>query len=250
MESGARKRAAVVRRPFTQEEDVKLVEIMNSGRHRSWESIAREMGSRTARQVRERWSNYLSPSIRTDPWTEDEDQLLIDKINEVGRLWCSFSHFFNGRSENDIKNRWYSHLRFRTIEDSHGKLVFVKDPAQSPFPDRKKRKRVKVLPVQNVIRFMEERQAQQAQFVENQGNAAEQPPLQAPLPAPQVPQVPQAVAVVAAPRAVTKHHRCKMQDADFCSMSLNESWDHLLENLTVEKYAIDVVDEEVELDFY
>lgn len=248
MEAGPRKRAAVVRRPFTQEEDVKLVEIMNSGRYRSWESIAREMGSRTARQVRERWSNYLSPSIRTDPWTEDEDQLLIDKINEVGRLWCSFSHFFNGRSENDIKNRWYSHLRFRTIEDPHGKLVFVKDPAQSPFPDRKKRKRVKVLPVQNVIRFMEERQAQQAQSVENQGHAPEHPPLQAPLQAPLQP--PRGGAVAAAPRAVTKHHRSRTQDADLGALIPNASWDHLLENLTFEKYALDVADEEVELDFY
>jgi hypothetical protein len=67
-------------------------------------------------QCRERWSNYLSPNIRSDPWTEAEDRLVVEKMNEDHFSWSLIAPFFNGRSDNDIKNRWYSHLKYETIQ--------------------------------------------------------------------------------------------------------------------------------------
>ena len=152
------------RRPFTVEEDARLLDIMTSLQIVNWEQVAAHFNGRTSRQCRERWLNYLNPSIRTGPWTEYEDELLLEKVNELGRCWSSIGKFFNGRSENDIKNRWYSHLRYRTVEND-GKFQFVNDPSESLFPYRKTRKRVKVSPQQNAIRVLE--QLKRKQIVEN-----------------------------------------------------------------------------------
>lgn len=161
------KKQAVPRRPFTVEDDAKLIEMMNNSHFVNWDIIAQKMGNRSSRQCRERWVNYLSPGIRTDPWTEAEDQLLISKMNELGRCWSTIGRFFNGRSENDIKNRWYSHLRYRSIEHC-GKIQIVTDPSLSPFPERKKRKRAKVSPQQNALYLLEQqKQKKEMEEIQN-----------------------------------------------------------------------------------
>ena len=161
-----------VRRPFTVDEDARLLDIMIKQRFINWEQVASSLGGRSSRQCRERWVNYLNPSIRTDPWNEAEDQLLLEKVNELGRCWSMIGKFFNGRSENDVKNRWYSHLRYRSIQDDNGKFKFVKDQSESLYPDRKKRNRVKISPQQNAMRVLEQqRSRQQQQQFQSQVNA-------------------------------------------------------------------------------
>ncbi|OHT10247.1 hypothetical protein TRFO_04252 [Tritrichomonas foetus] len=151
------------RRPFTVEEDAKLLDIMTKVQFVNWEQVAASLGGRTSRQVRERWVNYLNPNIRTDPWNDSEDLLLLEKVNELGRCWSNIGKFFNGRSENDVKNRWYSHLRYKAIQDDSGKYQFVTDQSQSLYPDRKKRHRVKVSPQQNALRVLEQQRNRQQQ---------------------------------------------------------------------------------------
>jgi hypothetical protein len=99
--------------------------------------------------------NYLCPSVKNGPWTEAEDRLLLAKINEIGRSWSVMGRFFPGRSENDIKNRWYSHLRYATVQDGNHQLVLVKDQGETMFPQRKKRNRTRVCPQQNAMRMLE-----------------------------------------------------------------------------------------------
>lgn len=153
---GARKKV-VVRRPFTAHEDATLMLLINPEVEVDWEAVAKRMDGRSARQCRERWLNYLSPSIRADPWTDFEDRVLVAKINEMGHSWANIGHFFNGRSENDVKNRWYSHLRYRCFFDPvTRKLVLLPGVCNFMFPDGKKRKRVRARPQQNAIRIIEE----------------------------------------------------------------------------------------------
>jgi hypothetical protein len=131
------------RRPFTAEEDVRLLEIVGRCQMVNWESIAHQMGARSSRQCRERWVNYLNPQIRNDPWTEDEDMLLLDKINELGHSWAQIGRAFNGRSESDVKNRWYSHIKGRCSTDPGSGLLKFTSGQDLPR-ERKKRSRAAV----------------------------------------------------------------------------------------------------------
>lgn len=98
---------------FTQEEDDRLIEVIQRLGTRDWEGIAQEMKHRTPRQCRERWNNYLSPSITSDPWTSQEDELLDSLYDEFGSKWSKIAEYFPNRSANGIRNRYK--LRQRRI---------------------------------------------------------------------------------------------------------------------------------------
>lgn len=45
------------------------------------------------------------------PWTEEEDRLLFELYKVKGSVWSAIAKNFNGRTENNLKNRFYSTLR-------------------------------------------------------------------------------------------------------------------------------------------
>ena len=95
-----------VRNKFTQEEDDTIVQIVSRFGAHSWRSIAANLPGRTARQIRERYVNYLAPNVCKDPWTPEEDQRLRDKVAEHGRKWSLIARFFENRTDVTLKNRW------------------------------------------------------------------------------------------------------------------------------------------------
>jgi hypothetical protein len=103
------------RKPFTPEEDTAIMRMMLGAPTFGWNVVASQLPGRTARQCRERWMNYLTPCVRSDPWTEAEDILLVAKVNELGFAWATIARSFNGRSDTAVKNRWYSHLKYDTV---------------------------------------------------------------------------------------------------------------------------------------
>ena len=98
------------RKKFTEAEDQRLYEIISKMGPRNWRVIAEQMPGRTGRQCRDRYTNYLMENLRNEPWTQEEDALLISKFLEYGSHWSEMVQFFNGRSSNSIKNRWYTNL--------------------------------------------------------------------------------------------------------------------------------------------
>lgn len=83
---------------------------------KNWSFIATKMHEqdvfRLGKQCRERWYNHLSPEVRKDPWTEEEDKIIIEAHNELGSKWTTISNMLgNGRTPNSIKNRWNSTLK-------------------------------------------------------------------------------------------------------------------------------------------
>ncbi|KAH0787690.1 Myb-like DNA-binding domain containing protein [Histomonas meleagridis] len=91
---------------FTQEEDSLLISLVEKYGNSDWALIASMMKNRNSRQCRERWANYLNPEIKTGKWTPEEDQLLLEKYNEIGPKWVKITKFMNGRSEIMVKNRY------------------------------------------------------------------------------------------------------------------------------------------------
>jgi hypothetical protein len=92
------------------------------------------MPGRTARQCRDRWTNYLAPAISFEPWRPEEDSLIVHKVNEIGTKWATIAKFTHGRTGNALKNRWYSGLKNSCSCDASGKWVLVREPVASGRP--------------------------------------------------------------------------------------------------------------------
>lgn len=91
---------------FGAEEDLQLKELVRKYGENNWTQIAQNMPNRNARQCKERWCNYLSPNICKSPWTQDEDNLLLEKYKEIGARWVQIAKFFPQRTDISIKNRY------------------------------------------------------------------------------------------------------------------------------------------------
>lgn len=95
-----------IRHSFTDKEDEQLKKLVLEYGEHDWKTIAENLGTRTPRQCRERYRNYLMPGIVNGPWTVEDDMLLYQKYLEIGPHWTIISQFFPSRSEINIKNRW------------------------------------------------------------------------------------------------------------------------------------------------
>ena len=75
---------------FSSEEDKKLAEVVEKLGAKRWKVIASFIDGKTARQCRDRYTNYLRPDLVFDRWTPEEDLLLIQKYYEIGPKWTCF----------------------------------------------------------------------------------------------------------------------------------------------------------------
>jgi hypothetical protein len=130
-----------VRRAFTPEEDAVLVEIITKDPSMRWTEVAKHLPSRTARQCRERWAKYLTPQIRVAEWTEEEDLFLLRQIELHGHRWTAIAQAFVNRSDNDVKNRWYTHLRDSLAQCPDGRFELRRDAEGNRIHARPKRRR-------------------------------------------------------------------------------------------------------------
>jgi hypothetical protein len=99
------------RRIFSSVEDALLTNLVSQMGENAWPFIASCIPDRTVRQCKERYFTYLCPSVRTESWTECEDDLLLQKVREIGPHWTLISRYFEGRTPNALKNRWHFHFR-------------------------------------------------------------------------------------------------------------------------------------------
>jgi hypothetical protein len=99
---------------WLKEEDERLKSLCFGQEKHHWTIISQEFENKTAKQCRDRWTCYLKPDLKNqDIWTNEEDYLLVKLQNEIGNHWAKISKFFEGKSENSVKNRYYSNIRNR-----------------------------------------------------------------------------------------------------------------------------------------
>ena len=55
--------------------------------------------------------NYLRPEINKEPWGLEDDLLLIELLREHGKNWNLIEAQMNGRTQNQIKNRYFRRLK-------------------------------------------------------------------------------------------------------------------------------------------
>jgi hypothetical protein len=104
-----------------------------------WRQVANRLPGRNARQCKDRWFNYLSPTAVNAPWTSSEELLLIEKFREFGPVWKYIATFFSCRSEVNVKNHWRLMARRVIKHIRQGRLskqtIAGQDVATSPHDD-------------------------------------------------------------------------------------------------------------------
>lgn len=86
--------------------------ILNLAPSKTWSELAKHLPGRRRNEIRERWENYLDPSLKRTAWTVEEDVILFKYQSRLGNRWKFMSeHLLPGRSASSIKNRYYSKSR-------------------------------------------------------------------------------------------------------------------------------------------
>lgn len=108
---------------FTKDEDEKIKLLVKKFGTRHWDLIAHFMERRTAKQCRDRYSNYLIPGYFQGEWSKEEDDLLIRLYKEVGPKWSVLQRYFPNRGANNIKNRWHYFLSKQVQNNTQNGII-------------------------------------------------------------------------------------------------------------------------------
>ena len=128
----------LVKGSWTREEDEQIIRYVQTHGDKDWAKLALILKGRTGKQCRERFKNHLDTSVKHTSWTPEEDNMLIDLHNKYGNAWTKISSFFEGRTDNCIKNRWNSTIKKRLERIQKGEPLVMKrgrkPKANTPLP--------------------------------------------------------------------------------------------------------------------
>ncbi|CAA7032162.1 unnamed protein product [Microthlaspi erraticum] len=72
--------------------------------------------NRTGKSCRLRWVNYLHPGLKRGKMTPQEERLVLELHAKWGNRWSKIARKLPGRTDNEIKNYWRTHMRKKAQE--------------------------------------------------------------------------------------------------------------------------------------
>ena len=89
---------------WTQAEDNALAVAVKNSKILNWRKIALNFKNKSIRDCRERWNKLQRKE--SYKWTKEEDKLLLEKVEKLGKQWKKISKFFTNKSDNNVRYRW------------------------------------------------------------------------------------------------------------------------------------------------
>ncbi|KAF3321526.1 myb-related protein Zm1 [Carex littledalei] len=97
---------------WTPEEDFRLITYIQKYGHANWRALPKQAGLlRCGKSCRLRWINYLCPDIKRGNFTKEEEETVIRLHKLLGNKWSKIASCLPGRTDNEIKNVWNTHLK-------------------------------------------------------------------------------------------------------------------------------------------
>ncbi|KAI3993924.1 hypothetical protein MKX01_002937 [Papaver californicum] len=122
------------RGPWTPDEDEILSNYVQKEGEGRWRTLPKRAGLlRCGKSCRLRWMNYLRPSVKRGQIGEDEEDLILRLHRLLGNRWSLIAGRIPGRTDNEIKNYWNTHLSKKLI--SQGIDPRTHKPLMNPNPN-------------------------------------------------------------------------------------------------------------------
>ncbi|KAK1355772.1 MYB family transcription factor [Heracleum sosnowskyi] len=108
--------------PWTCDEDRILINHVTLHGHDNWRALPKQAGLlRCGKSCRLRWTNYLRPDIKRGNFSEEEEETIINLHEVLGNRWSAIAAKLPGRTDNEIKNVWHTHLKkkIKKVQESN-----------------------------------------------------------------------------------------------------------------------------------
>ncbi|KAI9162333.1 hypothetical protein LWI28_026234 [Acer negundo] len=121
--------------PWTAEEDKKLISFILTNGQCCWRAVPKLAGLlRCGKSCRLRWTNYLRPDLKRGLLSPYEEQLVIDLHAKLGNRWSKIASHLPGRTDNEIKNHWNTHIKKKLRKLGIDPLTHT--PLSTPTPQQ------------------------------------------------------------------------------------------------------------------